>query len=140
MDLDSFQRSFKNNEIVLKPYLLVVSILLSIIVIIMFFNNNIEDYYNTRATIKNNELKIIVDINNLSKVTDHNKIKIGKNIFTYNINKIDDYVINDNVYKEVTIHVKKYDNNLIDNNVVETNIIINNTNIIKYLFKTLKGE
>jgi hypothetical protein len=106
----------------------------------MFINRNIEDYYVTKATIKNSQLKIIVDINNLSKITDHNKVKIGKNIFTYKINKIDDYVINENIYKQVTIYVKKYDNSLIDNNVIDIRIIVNSTNIFEYLFKTLKGE
>ena len=52
--------------------------------------------------------------------------------------KIDDYVDN-NIYKEVTISINKY-NNLIDNNVVKGKIIINKTNIINYLIKTLKGE
>ncbi len=140
MDLNSFQKDFKNREISLKPYILVVSILLSIILTIMFINRNIEDYYVTKATIKNSQLKIIVDINNLSKITDHNKVKIGKNIFTYKINKIDDYVINENIYKQVTIYVKKYDNSLIDNNVIDIRIIVNSTNIFEYLFKTLKGE
>ena len=140
MNLDSFQENFKNKEIRIKPYILVVSILLSILLIIMIFNRNIEDYFKVRATIKNSEFKIIVDINNLSKITNHKKIKIGKNIFTYKINKIDDYVYNDNLFKEVTIYVKKYDKALLDNNVIDVNIIINNTNIFEYLFKTLKGE
>ena len=51
MDIESFQKSFKNNEINIKFYLLVVSILFSIILIIIGFNNNIEDYYVTQGIV-----------------------------------------------------------------------------------------
>lgn len=141
MDIESFQKSFKNSEINIKPYLLVVSILLSIILIIIGFNNNIEDYYITRGTIDKENVKVIVDINNMDKITKNKKLKIGKDIFTYKILKIEDNIYNNNIYKEITINVENISSNiLIDNNVIELKIIVNKTSAFNYLVKTIKGE
>ena len=141
MDIESFQKSFKNNEINIKFYLLVVSILFSIILIIIGFNNNIEDYYVTQGIVNKENVKIIVDINNMDKITKNKKLKIGRDIFTYKILKIEDNVYNNNIYKEITINVENLSNNiLIDNNVIELKIIINKTSALNYLIKTIKGE
>lgn len=141
MDIESFQKSFKNNEINIKFYLLVVSILFSIILIIIGFNNNIEDYYVTQGIVNKENVKIIVDINNMDKITKNKKLKIGRDIFTYKILKIEDNVYNNNIYKEITINVENLSSNiLIDNNVIELKIIINKTSALNYLIKTIKGE
>lgn len=141
MDLESFQRSFKNYEIDLKPYLIVVSIFISIILIILLCKNNINDFYVTKGLIKNNKTNIVVNIDDLEIITNNKKIMIGENIFTYKIIKINDLVIDNVNYKEVILDIKKLNKKyLIENNVIDAKIIINNTTIFEYLIKTMKGE
>ena len=139
MEIELFQKNIENQEVNIKPYLLVVSIFISIILIIIGFNNKIEDYYTVEGIVKDKEVKIITDINNMNNIINNKKIKIDRDIFTYEVKKIEDYIINNLTLKEITISIDKY-NNLIDNNVIDMKIIINKTSIIKYLIKTLKGE
>jgi biopolymer transport protein ExbD len=139
MNLEIFQSSFRNKEINIKPYLQVVSILLSIFVIIISFNFTIEDFYKTKGTVKEEKIKLIVDINDLNKVTNNKEIIIERDIFTYEVINISDLIYNDNIYKEVTLKIPEL-KDLIDNDVLDIEIIINKTNIFNYLIKTLKGE
>ena len=139
MEIELFQKSFKNQEINIKPYILVVSIFLFIIFIIIGLNNKIEDYYITEGTIKDKEIRLITNVKDLNNIVNNKKVKIEKDIFTYEVKKIEDYIVDNNIYKEVVISIKDY-SNLIDNNVVNLKVIINKTSIISYLIKTLKGE
>lgn len=141
MDLESFQKSFKNYEIDLRPYLIVVSIFISIILVILLCKNNLKDFYVTKGIIKNSKTNIVVNIDDLDKITNNKKIMIGKNIFTYKITKINDLVIDNINYKEVILDINKLNKKyLIENNVIDAKIIINNTTIFEYLIKTMKGE
>ena len=139
MEIELFQKSFKNQEINIKPYILVVSIFLFIIFIIIGLNNKIEDYYITEGTIKDKEIRLITNVKDLNNIVNNKKVKIEKDIFTYEVKKIEDYIVDNNIYKEVVISIKDY-SNLIDNNVVNLKVIINKTSIISYLIKTLNGE
>ena len=139
MEIELFQKSFKNQELNLRPYLLVVSIFIFIIFIIIGLNNKIEDYYITEGSIKDKEVRLITSVKDLNNIVNNKKVKIEKDIFTYEVKKIEDYIVDNNIYKEVVISIKDY-NNLIDNNVVDLKIIVNKTSIISYLIKTLKGE
>lgn len=139
MEIELFQKSFKNQELNLRPYLLVVSIFIFIIFIIIGLNNKIEDYYITEGSIKDKEVRLITSVKDLNNIVNNKKVKIEKDIFTYEVKKIEDYIVDNNIYKEVVISIKDY-NNLIDNNVVNLKIIVNKTSIISYLIKTLKGE
>lgn len=141
MNIETFQKNIKNIDLNLRPYILVVSIFLSILVIIILFNNNLENYYVTKATVKDKEIIIIVDIDNLDKITSNKKIKIERNIFTYKVLKINDLESNGIVYKEVIIKVEDIDEKLlIDNNIINTKIIVKKSTMLDYLLKTMKGE
>lgn len=141
MDIEVFQNSFNNKEINIKPYLFVVSIFIGILVLIIIFNNNIEDYYVNKGIVKDKELTLFVDINDISKVTNNKKIMIERDIFTYEVTKISDLLVDNNIYKEVNIKVDKLDKkHLLNNNIVDLKIIINKTSILSYLIDTMKGE
>lgn len=141
MEITEFQKSFKNNEIKLKTYILVVSILLSILLIIIFFNNNLEDYYISKATVKDKKINIVVGIDDLEKITNNKKIKIKNNIFTYKIEKMEDLLYINDAYKSIYLEVDNLtDEILIENNNFEVKIVINKETIFSYLLKTLKGE
>ncbi len=139
--IEEFQKSFKNLEANIKNYIIVVSILISIILLFMIINNKIEDYYFVQGEVHNENIDIIVDMNNLNKITNNKKIIINKEIFTYKIEKIEDYIYNNIIYKKITISLSKGNKDfLIDNNIVDGKIITNRITLIKYLLKTLKGE
>lgn len=141
MDIEVFQNSFNNKVINLKSYLLVVSIFIGILVLVVIFNNNIEDYYVSKGIVKDKELTLLVDIDDIGKVTNNEKIMIERDIFTYEVTKISDLLINSNIYKEVNIKVDKLDKkHLLNNNVVDLKIMTNKTSILSYLLNTMKGE
>ncbi len=141
MEIKQFQESFKNKEINLKPYLLVVSILLSIIIVIVIVNSKMKDYYIGKSLVKDSSLIILIKNEELNKITTNKKIIIERNMFTYNIVSINE-LLNDNcLYNEVTIKVDDLDESLlIDNNVIDYKIITNEITIFEYLLKVLKGE
>ena len=144
MKIEEFQESFKNKEINTKSYTKVVSILIGIILLIVFLNNSLIDYYKVGITISNKKLEIISGLNDINKITSNNKIMIERNIFTYKIEEISDY-INENIfYKLVRINIESDKENainfMIDNNYIEGKIITNRFTIFEYLIKILKGE
>ena len=141
MDIKSFQSNFRNKDIKIKPYIIVVSILISIILVIVTFNNRLEDYYINYATVKDKEVKVIVSYQDLENIVNNKKIIIERNIFTYKIKKINDIAYEGDMYKEVVIDINDIDEKfLTDNNVIKIKIITDKTTIINYLFKTMKGE
>lgn len=144
MKIEEFQESFKNKEINTKSYTKVVSILIGIILLIVFLNNSLIDYYKVGITISNKKLEIISGLNDINKITSNNKIMIERNIFTYKIEEISDYINENSLYKLVRINIESDKENainfMIDNNYIEGRIITNRFTIFEYLIKILKGE
>ena len=144
MKIEEFQESFKNKEINTKSYTKVVSILIGIILLIVFLNNSLIDYYKVGITISNKKLEIISGLNDINKINSNNKIMIERNIFTYKIEEISDYINENSLYKLVRINIESDKENainfMIDNNYIEGRIITNRFTIFEYLIKILKGE
>ncbi len=140
MDLVSFQRDFKNMEVDIFKYIKVVSILFLSLLVIIMHNNNIEDYYFGTSKIVNKRIEVIIDLDRINKIKDNNKIKIERNTFTYEIEKIEDYLIENNYYKKATLLLKDLDKQIDDNSIVKYQIITNKETILEYLFRTLKGD
>lgn len=141
MNIKQFQTNIKNVDICLKPYIFVVSIFICIIISIILFNNRLEDYYVTDALVKDKQIKMVVNIDDLIKITDNKKIIVEGDIFTYKVEKISDLIVENNIYKEIIIHIDNFDDKLlIDNNVIKTKIITKKTTIFNYLLKIIKGE
>ncbi|MBR4672754.1 MAG: hypothetical protein IKO78_06135 [Bacilli bacterium] len=141
MDLVSFQKNFKNIEIDLKKYIAVVSILIVLLLGILLFNNNIEDYYVGISKISNKKIEVLTTIDNLKNITENNQIIIERNTFTYEIEKVEDYLYENTYYKKIIINIKDMkENKLIDNTIVKYEIVTNKTTIFEYLIKTLKGD
>ena len=141
MELKVFNKYIKNMDISLKPYIAVVSIFICIIILIVFFNNRLEEYYVTDSLVVKNEVKIIVNYNDLEKITNNKKLKIEGDIFTYKVVKINDLVIDNSFYKEVFLLIENINEKLlIDNNVIKLRIITDKTTIISYFWKIVKGE
>lgn len=141
MDLVSFNKSFGNVEINIRKYILTVTIFICLLFIIVLFNNKIEDYLIIESKINNKKIEFITDIDHLDKITNNNELIIERKTFTYKIDKIDDYIYEDKLYKKVILVVDNLDENiLIDNNVIKIKIIIDKSTVFKYLQKTLQGD
>ena len=138
MDLVSFQRDFRNMEVDIFKYIKVVSILILCLLIIIIKNNKIEDYYFGISKVINNKIEVLIDLDRVNKIKENNKIIIERNTFTYEIEKIDDYLIDNNYYKKVTLLLK--DNKIKENEIVKYQIIINKETLLEYLFRTIKGD
>ena len=141
MKIEDFQESFNNKEINLKPYLIIVSVLLCIILVFMLINNRIKDYYIGTSKVKEEKLVTVVRNEDLDYLVNNNKIIIERNMFTYEIDKINEITYNNSLYNEVIIKVNELDKDLlIDNNVINYKVITDNISIFEYLFKVIKGE
>ncbi len=141
MDIVVFQKSFQTRDINIKPYLIVVSIFIVFLLLLLFFNNKLEDYYISNGKVLNQKVIVVVNSEELKKITDNKKIKIERNIFTYKVEKINEVNNNNFMYYEVTLEFDRIPEHLfIDNNIIELRFIINKMTIFDYLIKTLKGE
>jgi hypothetical protein len=101
----------------------------------------LEDYYISNGKVLNQKVIVVVNSEELKKITDNKKIKIERNIFTYKVEKINEVNNNNFMYYEVTLEFDRIPEHLfIDNNIIELRFIINKMTIFDYLIKTLKGE
>lgn len=139
MDLVNFQRNFRNMDINIVRYIKVVSIFIIGLFVVMIYNKDIEDYYIGISKIINKKIEVIIDIDNSNKIKDNNKIIIEGNTFTYKMDKIEDYLLDNNYYKKITLEINDIDDNM-NNQIVKFQIITNESTIFEYLFKTLKGD
>jgi replicative superfamily II helicase len=141
MEIEEFQKSFKNLDINLKPYLTVVTILIGTLFLFVIFNKNYFNYFMVTSKVKNNKVVLIVENENLDKIVDNKKLIIGKDTFTYEIEQINDFIYENILLKEITIKINNLDENkMIENSILKLKIITNKTSIFKYLMKTMKGE
>ena len=141
MFLETFQENFQMRDINIKPYLIVVSIFISIILIITLLNNKLKDYYICNGRVLDSKVVTIVNSDDLNKITENNKIKIERNIFTYKVSKIEEVIYNESFYYEITLEFDRIPQNIfVDNNIIKIEVIVNETTIFDYLIKTARGE
>ena len=55
------------------------------------------------------------------------------------MDKIEDYLLDNNYYKKITLEINDIDD-IMNNQIVKFQIITNESTIFEYLFKTLKGD
>lgn len=137
MDLVSFQKNFRNMDVDIKKYIKVVSILLIGLLVLLIFNNKIEDYYFGISKIIDKKIEVIIDLDNENKIVENNEIIIERNTFTYEIEKVEDYLVENNYYKKITLLINDIEDN---NKIVKYQIITNKSTVFEYLLKTIKGD
>ena len=137
MDLVSFQKNFRNMDVDIRKYIKVVSILLTGLLVLLIFNNKIEDYYFGISKITDKRIEVIIDIDNENKIVKNKEIIIERNTFTYRIEKVEDYLVDNNYYKKITLLINDIK---INNKIVKYQIITNRSTIFEYLIKTIKGD
>lgn len=143
MEIKMYQNSFNNKKINVFKNLMIVLFFIIILGLIIVFNNEFYDYYQGYAILdKDNEMSLIVDINDLNKVTSNNEIIIERTTFSYKVISIDETNIEygNSILKKITIRVSMNNKLNIENNYIKYKIITSKDTIINYVLNTLKGE
>lgn len=143
MEITSYQNSFNNKKINIFKSIIVVLLFIIILSLIIVFNNDFCDYYSGYAVLeKNNEISLLIDVNDLNKITSNDKIIIERTTFSYKIISIDEMNIEygNSILKKVIIEVSMNEKLNIKNNYIKYKIIISKNTILNYVLKTIKGE
>ena len=111
-------------------------ILLVILLIFLYvsFVYKYKTYYISKGTIKNGQLVLLVNLDDLKYITNNNIIKINSNNHNYHIDKISEEIYVDellNNYKYVYLLVNNLNN--LDNYVYEVKLVKENKKLIEYL-------
>ena len=128
-------------EIILKrkkyPFIYNVGIILIIIFLIftyVSYTYSYQTYYLTKGTIKNDNLELLVNINDIKYISNQNKLKIDDIQYNYHIDSISEDLYVDeslNNYKYIYLKVNNLSN--INNYVYEIKIKKENKKIIDYI-------
>ena len=111
-------------------------ILLIILLIFLYvsFVYKYKTYYISKGTMKNGQLVLLVNIDDLKYLTNNNNIEIDSNDYNYYIDKISEEIYVDeslNNYKYVYLLVNNLNN--LDNYVYEVKLVKENKKLIEYL-------
>ena len=128
-------------EIILKKqkyhYIYNIGFILMIIIAIFIYVSYIykyKTYYITKGTIKDNNLELLVNLEDIKYISNNNILEIDNILYSYNIDKIsEDLYVDDslNNYKYIYLTVDNLRN--IDNYVYEVKLEKENKKIIEYL-------
>ena len=128
-------------EIILKkqkysPIYNIGSILIIILLTFIYISNTYKykTYYITKGTIKNNNIELLVNIDDIKYISKSNVLEINDMIYKYSINKISEELYVDesfNNYKYIYLDVDNLSN--INNYVYEIKLEKENKKIIEYL-------
>ena len=111
----------------------ILLIILSILLYVSFVYEY-KTYYLNKGTMKNGQLVLLVNIDDLKYLTNNNNIEINSNIYTYYVDKISEEIYVDellNNYKYVYLLVNNLNN--LDNYVYEVKLVKKNKKLIEYL-------
>lgn len=141
MNIVEFKTSFENYEIDYKKYIYVVSIFLIFFLLFIIFNNNFYNYFTGKFSVTNNdEISLVVNYSDLNKIINNENIIIEGTKFTYKINKINDYMYDGILFKEIVMNVDLPDNLNIINNYLDYKIELGKETIFDILIKVVKGD
>lgn len=128
-------------EIILKKqkysYIYNIGTILIIIILIFLYISvtyNYKTYYISKGTMKNNQLELSVDINNIKYITNNQQLIIDDKIYTYKVEKISDDLYVDesfNNYKYIYLKINNLNN--LNNYVYDLKILKEDKKIILYL-------
>lgn len=141
MNIVEFKTSFENYEINYKKYIYVVSIFLIFFLVVIVFNNNFYNYFTGKFSVVNNdEVSLVVNYSDLDKIINNENIIIEGTKFTYKINKINDYMYDGILFKEIIMNVDLPDKLNIINNYLDYKIELGKETIFDILIKVVKGD
>ena len=128
-------------EIILKKqkyhYIYNIGYILIIIISIFVYVSYIykyKTYYITKGTIKDNNLELLVNLNDIKYISNNNFLEIDNILYSYNINKIsEDLYVDDSLNNYKYIYLNVYNLSNIDNYVYEVKLEKENKKIIEYI-------
>lgn len=111
-----------------------ILIIITLIFIYVSFIYKYKTYYITIGTIKNNNLELLVDIDDIKYISNNDVLEINDTMYRYNIDKISEELYVDetlNNYKYIYLDIDNLNN--IENYVYEIKLEKENKKIIEYL-------
>lgn len=131
LDIEIILKKQKYHPIYNIGYILVIIIFIFIYISYIY---KYKTYYITKGTIKDNNLELLVNLNDIKYISNNNILKIDNIIYSYHISKISKEIYVDeslNNYKYIYLDVDNLSN--IDNYVYEVKLEKENKRIIEYL-------
>ena len=143
MQINEYQENFYNKAINLKKILLILLIFIFAILIIIIKNNNFYDYYYGMLIIEDDEkVSTLVNINDLEKILNNNRIIINNLSYSYNIEKVadDNFINGDDVFKKIYLKINDNKNFNIKNLYLNYSIIVDKNTIFNYVKESIIGR
>jgi len=141
--MNVYQNSFETKTINLKKGGFLILIFIMILTSILAFYNQFYDYYQGTGMIEEkNTLSMLVNVEDLKKIINHNEIIIEGTTFTYKVVQIKETNLEygTDIYKKVFVNFESDEAWNIDHNYISYKIITGKDTIINYVLKTIKGE
>lgn len=143
MQINEYQENFYNKAINLKKILLILLIFIFAILIIIIKNNNFYDYYYGMLIIEDDEkFSTLVNINDLEKILNNNRIIINNLSYSYNIEKVadDNFINGDDVFKKIYLKINDNKNFNMKNLYLNYSIIVDKNTIFNYVKESIIGR
>ena len=131
LDIEIILKKQKYHPIYNIGYILIIIISIFIYISCIY---KYKTYYITKGTIKDNNLELLVNIDDIKYISNNNILEIDNILYSYNINKINKEIYVDdslNNYKYIYLNVDNLSN--INNYVYEVKLEKENKKIIEYL-------
>lgn len=131
LDIEIILKKQKYHRIYNIGYILII--ILSIFIYVSYIYKY-KTYYITKGTIKDNNLELLVNLNDIKYISNNNVLEIDNVLYSYHINKISEDLYVDeslNNYKYIYLNVDNLSN--INNYVYEVKLEKENKKIIEYI-------
>ena len=139
INLKNYQNTFNRKKVNIVQIWLITTIFIIILIVgFTFCFYYEENYQNTGVGIKNSYMETLVDIEDISKITNNKKIVINNKKYNYDILKIDSnpQKISNKLYQIVTLKINK---KIIENEYISYIIPTKKINFYNYIKNKLKG-
>ena len=143
MQINEYQENFYNKAINLKKILLILLIFIFLILKKKIKNNNFYDYYYGMLIIEDDEkVSTLVNINDLEKILNNNRIIINNLSYSYNIEKVadDNFINGDDVFKKIYLKINDNKNFNMKNLYLNYSIIVDKNTIFNYVKESIIGR
>lgn len=139
INLNDYKSTFNKTKINITQIWLIITIFIILLIVSFTFNFYYEENYQNRGIgIKNSYIETLVNIEDISKITNNRNIIINNKEYNYDISKINSEVqnINNNLYQVVLIKINK---KILENEYISYIIPIKKINFYNYIKNKLKG-
>ena len=143
MNVSDFQNMFFYSNVKVRNKIFVVLFFIVILLFTVVNNNNFYSYYSGSGVVKNGQFNILVNVKDLDKILNNNKIIIERTTFTYDVYSLSENNLEygTDIFRTVLLNIDLPEHYNIENNYVDYKIITGKDTIMNYVFNTIfKGE